>query len=178
MKNFTIFVIQMVYMVIFDYIVYFLHVVPVDSAVLEIEFAVVVADFSHNSTRVAHCHYVCRDILCHHTACTDDGVFPYGDAGHNESPCPNPYIFANVDRHIVLIVFFSQFGDDGMTARCYCHVWSKHNIVTYVHMGVVNDCQVEVGIDVVAEMNVMSAPVCVERRLDVAVVADFSKHLF
>ena len=178
MKNFTIFVIQMVNMVIFDYIDCFLHVVPVDSAVLEIEFAVVVADFSHNSARVAHCHYVCRDILCHHTACADDGVLPYGDAGHNESPCPYPYVFADMDGHIVLIVFFSQFRNDGMTACCYCHVWSKHNIVPYVHMGVVNDRKVEVGIDVVAEMNMMSAPVCVERRLDVAIFAQVSKHLF
>ena len=57
-------------------------------------------------------------------------------------------------------------------------VGAEHDAVAHIDVGVVHQRQVEVGVDVFAEMHVLPRPVGVQRRLDVAALADLGKHLF
>lgn len=53
-----------------------------------------------------------------------------------------------------------------------------HRVRADVDMRVVNGGEVEVCVYRVAEMDVRPAPVRVERRFEIAVLADFGEHLF
>lgn len=53
-----------------------------------------------------------------------------------------------------------------------------HRVRADVDMRVVNGGEVEVCVYKVAEMDVRPAPVRVERRFEIAVLADFGEHLF
>ena len=65
-----------------------------------------------------------------------------------------------------------------MTARGDCDVRTDHGVASDVYVTVVHRREVEIAINVFAEMYVPSAPVCAERRLDVAALSDLGKHFF
>ena len=43
-------------------------------------------------------------------------------------------------------------------------------------MGIIHQSQTEIGIDILAEVDMVPAPVGVERRLDIAALADLGEH--
>lgn len=50
-------------------------------------------------------------------------------------------------------------------------------MTAYIDMRVVDKRQRKVGVDAVAEVDVFASPIGIERRLDVAVLADVAEHL-
>lgn len=53
-----------------------------------------------------------------------------------------------------------------------------HRVRADIDMRVVNGGEVEVCVYTVAQMHMRPAPICVKRRLEIAVLADFGEHLF
>lgn len=63
-----------------------------------IAVSVCVRDFPHNPAGNAKSDNPCRNVFCNYTACPDNGVVPYGDAGQNGGACADPYIISDADR--------------------------------------------------------------------------------
>ena len=135
------------------------------------------ADLAQNAAGNAHCDHIRRNILRHNAARADDGIVADRHAGHDEDTCAQPAVFPDVNRHIVLVNQLAQFRIDRMSRRGDHAVRAEHGVVADVNVRVIHESQVEIGVNILAEMDVMSAPVCVERRFDVAVVADFGEHI-
>ena len=64
-----------------------------------------------------------------------------------------------------------------MPRRGNRYIRSYHGAVADINMRVINKSQIEIGIDSVTEMNMVPAPVCVKRRLYIALLADLGKHI-
>ena len=64
-----------------------------------------------------------------------------------------------------------------MASRGNDDVRSDHGVVAHINMGVVHHRQIKVGIDVAAKVDMPSAPVGVEGRLNIAPLPDLRKHL-
>ncbi len=63
-----------------------------------------------------------------------------------------------------------------MPGRCQRDVGAEQRIVADIDMRVVYQRQIEIGVDVFAQMHVMSTPVGMYRRFDIAALAHLSKH--
>ena len=64
-----------------------------------------------------------------------------------------------------------------MPSRCQHYVGAEERVVAYIDMGIIYHSKIEVGVNILAEMNMMSAPVGMKGRLYIAALADFCKHL-
>ena len=101
---------------------------------------------------------------------------PMVTPGSTMTPAPQPAVAANADRHVVLIVPLPQRAEQGMPCRGKDHVGRKHGVVPHIDVGVVHQGQVEVGVDVAAEVDVTAPKVGMQGWLDVAALADLGKH--
>ena len=119
-----------------------------------------------------------RNVFRHDAARADNAVVPYRHAGHYHSPRAYPAVFADTHGHIKLIRLFAQLGQNRMSRCGNGHIRAYHRVRADVDMRVVNGGEVEVCVYRVAEMDVRPAPVRVKRRLEIAVLAYFGKHLF
>ena len=57
------------------------------------------------------------------------------------------------------------------------HVRSHHHMILHINMGIIHHGQIEIHIDILAEMDKSAAPVGVHGRLDEAALSVFGKHL-
>ena len=64
-------------------------------------------EFSKNSARISNSETVGRDILCYDAAGSDDGVVADGYTWYYDHAGAEPAVFADVDRKVVLVGFFS-----------------------------------------------------------------------
>lgn len=73
---------------------------------------------------------------------------------------------------------FAQLGQDRMPRGRDGDIRAYHRIRADIDMRVVHGGEIEISVYTVAQMHMRPAPVRVERRLEIAVLAYFSKHLF
>ena len=135
------------------------------------------ADFSNHSAGITNCNHVGRQVFRDNTACTNNDLVANGNARQNNCTCSNPAIFPDVNRHIILINSFSEFRKNRMSSRCNNDTRCKHRIITNINMSVIDHCWVEIGIDIFPEVYMLSAEICMKRRFNITVFADFCKHL-
>ena len=81
-----------------------------------------------------------------------------------------------MDIAVVLIAFIAQFRVNRMICRRDRDIRAEHDVVTDKNMTVIDQCRVRVHIDVIAEMNVMSTPVCMKRQFNVVVITAFGEY--
>ena len=139
-----------------------------DSSVFEIEFSVVLADFTEDVTRISDGDDVCGDILCDNVSGSDHGIISDRDARKDDHSRAEPAVASDMHRHIVLIGFFTQLGQDRMTCRCDRDVETEHRVISDVDVCVINKCRTEVAVDILTEVDVASAPIRMKRRLNIA----------
>ena len=65
-----------------------------------------------------------------------------------------------------------------MTCSSYRHIRAEHGIVPHINVGIIYQRQVEIGIDAMTEMHMPATEVCMQRRLDIAVLPNFREHFF
>lgn len=70
---------------------------------------------------------------------------------------------------------FAEFRLDRVSCRGDGYIRTEHDTVPDINIGVIHKGQIEIRIYIVSEMGVAS-PVCVKRRLDIAVFPHFSKE--
>ena len=80
--------------------------------------------------------------------------------------------------HIVLIDFLAERGKNRVTRCRDGHSGTEHGVIAHGDHAVVHEGKVKVRVNVIAETYVLAAPVRVERRLDITVLADMREHAF
>ena len=145
--------------------------------IAEVEFAVMLADLAHHSARVADGNDVGGDILCHDAACADDGIIPYRDSRQHHRARAEPAIFTDMHGGVILERLLAQLGHYGMPRRSDGYIRAEHRMIADIYMRVVDEGEVEIRIHRIAEMDVVTAPIRVERRLDIAILPYLGKHL-
>ena len=138
-----------------------------------VEFPVAFAELALHAARYAKGQHACGDVARHDAACADDRVVTDRDAGHDDDACAEPDVLADADGQVVLIAFLAQLRCQRMVRRRERDVRPDHRVVADEDLAVVDGREVVVGVDLLAEVQVMAAPVRVQRRLDVAVLPDF-----
>ena len=83
---------------------------PIYLVITEIKLTIMVADLSHNTARVAHCHYARWDVLCDNASCADDRIVTYSYAGEHYYARTEPTAVADMHRRIVLIILLPELG--------------------------------------------------------------------
>ena len=81
-------------------------------------------------------------------------------------------------RHIVLVVVLPQLRQHRMAGGGDGHIGGDHGVVADVNMGVVHHGNGKVAVHMVAQMHMGAAEVRIKRGLNIAVLAQFGKHLF
>ena len=147
-----------------------------DPLILKIKLLIVLPDLTHDPAGIADGDHPRGDIVGHHGACADDRVVSDGHAGHDEGTCADPTVVADAYRGVVLETSRPELGVDGMAGGGDCDVGGEKGVVTHVDVGVVHHGQIEVGVDVVAEMDVFAAPVGVKGGLNIATLPDLGEH--
>lgn len=66
-----------------------------------------VVEFSKDTARFSYGETISRDVLCYDAAGFDDGVVANGYAWYYDHTGAELAVFADVDREIVLVGFFS-----------------------------------------------------------------------
>ena len=87
-----------------------------------------------------------------------------GDPGKDDGPCADPYIVSDADRQIILGRFFPQGGEDGMGSGSDGYIGTDHHRIPDPDMGIVHQCQVKVGVNVMSKVGIAS-PVGVKGRV-------------
>ena len=136
------------------------------------------ADGAQYTARVAHCHHVGGNVFRHDAPGTDHCIVPNGDTRHYDHSSTQPTVASDANRKIVLVCFLPQFRQDRVVCGCKDTVWADHGVFSNVDMGIIHAGQPEVGIDIIAQVNVLSAPVSMKRRLDSAACTALCKHFF
>lgn len=133
-------------------------------------------DRTQNSARIADGNDIRRDILGDDATCADNGIVTDSYARQYDCPCTYPTVFADTYGQVELISLFSKGGADWVRGCSNDDVGGKHSMVAHVYVGVINECEIEVGVNAVAEMYVFARKIGVKRRLDIAVFAYLGKH--
>ena len=63
-----------------------------------------------------------------------------------------------------------------MACRCNSNIWPYHSAISNINMPVINSSQVKISINIIAQMKMSSAPICIKRRLEIAIFSTFGKH--
>lgn len=66
-----------------------------------------VVEFSKDTAGITYGKTICGDVLAYDAAGSDDGVVANGYAWYYDHAGADPAVFADVDREIVLVGFFS-----------------------------------------------------------------------
>ena len=123
--------------------------------------------FAEYTAWISDRHHVVRDIFSNDAAGTNHGVLPNLYAGQDDDTRADPGIFTNVDILVVLEPAAAEFWVDRVVGCCDCDIWAEHDLVPDIDVAVIDQSQVEVGIHIGAEVEVVAAPICTERKLDV-----------
>lgn len=129
-----------------------------DAAVLEIICAVMFSDFTQDTAGVADGDDPARQIMRDDAARSDPAVFPDMNGG------------------VILICLLAQRGQDGVRRRCNDHIRRKHGIIADIDMRIIHQREIEIGIDMPAEMYMLSAEIGMQGRLNIAILPDLGKH--
>ena len=84
--------------------------------------------------------------------------FPDGNTRDNDSSRTYPYIFADMDWLIVLHGFFAKSWIDGVVRCGNGYIRPEHDFVININVPIVHQCEIEIGIHTVSEMNIFSHP--------------------
>ena len=147
-----------------------------NAAVLEIICAVVFSDFAQDAAGVADGDDAARQIMRDDAARSDHGIVADGDAGQNNSARADPTVFPDMNGGIILICLLVQRGQDGVCRRCNDHIRRKHGIIADIDMRIIHQREIEIGIDMLAEMYMLSAEIGMQGRLDQIISAVLSHH--
>lgn len=150
--------------------------IDIDPPVAVVVDAVALADFVRHAARDAIRHDVCGDVLVDHAARTDDQIVTDGDARQNDRRRADPHVPAHVDGQIVLVGALAQTWQDRVGVRDEHDIRRDHRVVADIDVLVINEGDVRVDVDAVAQMDVPAAPVGIDRGLDSAVPADLGEH--
>ena len=82
-----------------------------------------------------------------------------------------------MDGLVVLDAILPQRGGDGVPRGGQGYMGGEHGVAAHIDVGVVHTGQAEVGVDPVPKMDMVTAPVGVKGRLDIAVLPNLGKHL-
>ena len=83
-----------------------------------------------------------------------------------------------MDRYIELIDLFSQFRQNGMSCRHDIDIRTDHRIVSDINFPVIYKGQIKISIYIFPHMHMISAPISMERRLQINTLSDLGKHFF
>ena len=149
----------------------------IDFSVPPVIFPVVFSDAPQHPAGIAHRHHIGGGILCDHAAGTDDAVFPDGDTGHDDNTGTQPAVAANAHRQIVLQCLLPEDRINGMACGSQHHVGSQHAVIPDIDMGIIHQLQSCIDIHILAQMDMMTAPVTEVGRLHVGTLTHFCKKL-
>lgn len=155
------------------YILYLVKNLFRDSSVFVIELAVVLVYLPRDAAGIAVSHDIRRNIFRNDAARADNAVVPYRHAGHYQSPRAYPAVSADMHGHIELIRLFAQLGQNRMPRGRDGDIRAYHRVRADVDMRVVHGGEIEISVYTVAQMHMRPAPVRVERRFEIAVLAFF-----
>ena len=77
------------------------------------------ADGAQHTTRVAHCHHIGGNVLCHYASRTDHRVIPNGNTRHHDHASTQPAVASDADGQIVLVCFLTQFRQDRVVKESF-----------------------------------------------------------
>ena len=147
-----------------------------DLQILKVVLIVVFDDLPEDSAGVADGDAAFGDVFGYYTSGSDYGVVADRYSGDDYDSGSDPAVSADRNGGIVLIALFTQFGQDGMTGGSDRYIGTEHGVIAYVNVGIIYHGQVEVSVDIFAEMDMMSAPVGMKRRFYIAVFTNLGKH--
>ena len=81
--------------------------IPVNLTISVVILSVMVVEFSNDTAGITYGKTICGDVLGYDAAGSDDGVVANGYAWYYDHAGAEPAVFADVDREIVLVGFFS-----------------------------------------------------------------------
>lgn len=144
---------------------------------VQVTSCVIFSDFPDNPAWVAGGHAVGWDVLNHDAASTNDGVVTDRDARHHPDSPADPDIVANSDRVGIFHAGISSFRVKRVTGSVEATVRTDKNIVAKGHPACIQDSQVVVGVEVVANLDI-PAIVAPEVWFDLAVFTALTQDLF
>ena len=124
------------------------------------------------------CHYIGRNVFCHHASCTNHNIISNRNSRHDNRHCSNPAILSYMNRRIILVPLTAQLWQNRMPCRSHCDIRTKHCIITHINMSVIDQCQIEIGINIFPKMYMSATKVRVKWRFNITALTDFRKHLF
>ena len=143
------------------------QVLPVYTLIFIEILTIMLGDFAEYAAGITNRYHVVRDIFSDDAACTDHGVFTDLHTGQDDDSRADPGIFTDVDILIVLEPAAAEFRVDRVVGCCDCDIRTEHDLVPDIDVAVIDQSQVEIGIHIGAEVEVVAAPICTERKLDV-----------
>ena len=122
-------------------------------------------EFLNYPARISHCHAVCRNRACHHTARTDDGVFSNRNAGQDDGTSAYPNAVFYPDRTcdgVADVIPFRPIPSHslahigGMRGGIYLHIRCDQDVVTDINAMVVHKSTVHVDDDLIADEDMLA----------------------
>ena len=144
-----------------------IQIFPVYSLVFIEILTIMLGDFAEYTAWISDRHHIVRDIFSDDAACTDHCVLTNFDAGQDDDARTDPGIFTDVDILVVLKSAAAELRVDRVVGCCDCDIRAEHDLVPDIDVAVIDQSQVEIGIHIGAEVEVVAAPICTERKLDV-----------
>lgn len=86
----------------------FLQMSKVNASLFKIKFLVLLTNRAQHTTWISYSNNIGRNILCYNTASADDYIVSNLYSGKDDCAGTNPAVFADGNRHVVLIAFFPQ----------------------------------------------------------------------
>ena len=127
-----------IYLTCFLFFQIFLQVSKVNASLFKIKFLVPLTNRPQHTTWISHSNNIGRNILCYNTASADDYIVSNLYPGKDDCAGTNPAVFADRNRHVVLIAFFPQGREDGVPCRSDDDPRPKHSVVSNIDVGIVH----------------------------------------
>lgn len=137
---------------------------------------VALSDLSQNFAGVADRDDVAWDVFGHHTARADRDIVADGYARNNLHAAADPDVVADGDGECVLETQVSPFDVHRMACGVDADVGPDENVVANCDLGLIQDNQINVGVEVLADLDV-EAVVEVDRAFDLEPLAALAEHL-
>lgn len=99
------------------------------------------------------------DVFVDYRAGGDDCAVTDCYAGENGYICAEPNVVADFDVLVELKSARSFFGDSGVGCGDNCDVRTEHTTVADIDFAVVDESEIEVGVEVVADVDVSTAEI-------------------
>ena len=128
---------------------------------------IMLGDFAKYTAWISDRHHVVRDIFSDDAARTNHSILADLHTGQDDDACADPGIFTDVDILVILEPAAAEFRVDWMVGRRDRDIRAEHDLVPDIDVAVIDQSQIEIGIHIGAEVEVVAAPICTERKLDV-----------